>query len=155
MMIVLTFYFNCLADPLSFYTTCTIVSTNLPGLTTAGGPVINGTENLIIYCICMRKSESDIVAVGPTIWSRDNGQVTLTTTDETDGNPYYRNTVPSPLIIPSFTATHVDTYRCRSGSPGDIVDDVIILTAQGMCYYNINPHYNRCSILRMFVSIMT
>ena len=143
-------------EPHLLNTTCTIASTNLPGLTTAGGPVPNGTENLIIYCICTRMSESDIVAVGPTIWSRDNGQVTLAETDETNADTYYRNNVPSPLIIPSFTATHVDRYRCRSGSAGaSNVDDNITLTAQGMCYYNINPDYNIDVPYFMFASIMT
>ena len=97
---------------------------------------------MIIYCICMRGSNN--VGVGPTIWSRSNGQVTLTTTDETDGNPYYRNNVPSPLIIPSFNATHADTYRCRSGSfrvAGEKIDATITLTVQGMCNCISSDHY--------------
>ena len=80
---------------------------------------------------------SDNVVVGPTIWSHSNGQVTLTTSDETDGNPYYRNNVPSPLIIPSFNSTYADTYHCRSGSAGSTIDDTITLTAQGACNYVI------------------
>ena len=92
---------------------------------------------MTIYCICVRGNDS--VAVGPIIWSRSNGQLTLAKTNETDINPYYRNNVPSPLIIPSFNVTHADTYHCRSGSiPGNgktNVNDTIDLSAQGMCNY--------------------
>ena len=93
---------------------------------------------MIIYCICMRGNNN--VGVGPTIWSRGNGQVIRATTDETDSNPYYRNTVPSSLIIPSFNATYADTYHCRSGRLGDKVDATITLTVQSMCNYISSDH---------------
>ena len=137
---IIMFVFNILllAEPGSnLGTTCTIISTSIPGLAVTGGLIVIGTENVTIYCICMRGSDN--VAVGPIIWSRSNGQLTLAVTDETDINPYYRNNLPSPLIIPSFNATYADTYRCRSGAvPGDgnaNVDDTIDLSAQGMCNY--------------------
>ena len=140
-LLLLCLTFNLyVADPRGT-TTCTIISTSLPGLITDGGPIsiIIGTQNVIIYCICMRGSNN--VGVGPTIWSRSNGQVTLTTTDGTDGNPYYRDNVPSPLIIPFFNATHADTYHCRSGSPGVTLDATITLTVQSMYNYISSDHY--------------
>ena len=122
-------YFNCefIADPGGTTTTCTIISTNFPGLTTNGGSIVIGAPNVIIYCICMRGN----VAVGPTIWLR--GQESLGTTEITS-NPYYRDDIPSSLIIPSFTASDADTFHCRSGSAGTtVIEDTITLAIQGMC----------------------
>ena len=86
----------------------------------------NGTQNVILYCICRISN----AAVGPTTWFIDGTAVTRTTADGS-GNPYYRNNVPSPLIIPTFTATYAGTYGCESGdgvsTPGATINLV------GMC----------------------
>ena len=87
----------------------------------------NGTQNVILYCICMRNN----VAVGPTTWSFNN-DVELMTQASGD-NPYYRNNVPSPLIIPSFSATRVGTYGCGSLTNGPSV--TIDLALLGMCNF--------------------
>ena len=81
-----------------------------PSLTTNGGmiDIPSGTQNVILYCICTRNN----VAVGPARWSINGTQVTLT--QASGNNPYSRDNVPAPLIIPSFTADHVGTYSCRS-----------------------------------------
>ena len=50
--------------------------------------------------------------MGPTTWFINNTEVTRTTAD--GNNPYFRNNVPSPFIIPSFNADHVGTYRCQN-----------------------------------------
>ena len=86
---------------------CTIISTNLPTVTTPGGVITNGTQNVILYCICT----NDNIATGPTIWFFNDTQVTLTE-DDGSGNPYSRDSVPSPLIIPSFVNPHNGTYSC-------------------------------------------
>ena len=84
----------------------------------------NGTQNVILYCICTRNN----IAVGPTTWFINDAEVILT--QASGDNPYFRNNVPSPLIIPSFTATSVGTYRCR----GSILRDVTInLAISRMC----------------------
>ena len=54
--------------------------------------------------------------MGPATWFIDGTQVTRTTAS--GDNPYYRDNVPSPLIIPLFTATHAGTYGCASEAPG-------------------------------------
>ena len=104
--------------------TCNITSTNLPALTTPGGVITNGTQNVILYCICAQEN----VAVGPTMWFFNGVQVTLTA-DDGSGAPYSRNNVPSPLIIPSFVTGNDGTYRC--GSENTVVistsDDTITL----------------------------
>ena len=84
--------------------TCGIYS---PSLTTNGEmiDIPNGTQNVILYCICRRNG----VAAGPTVWSFDG--VELITAASGD-SPYYRNNVPAPLIFPSFTATRAGTYSC-------------------------------------------
>ena len=86
---------------------CTIYS---PNITTNGAmmDIPSGTQNVILYCICRRTN----VAVGPAIWFI-NGTTVIRSTARGD-NPYYRDKVPSPLIIPLFTATHAGTYGCGS-----------------------------------------
>ena len=88
---------------------CNIISTNLPTVTTPGGVITNGTQNVILYCICVQEN----VAVGPTLWYFNGVQVTLTEDDES-GAPYFRNNVPSPLIIPSFVTGNDGIYHCGS-----------------------------------------
>ena len=86
----------------------------------------SGTQNVILYCICTRNN----VAVGPTIWSFNGAELM---TQASGDNPYYRNNVPAPLIIPSFTATSAGTYRCR----GSVLRAVTIdLAIQRMYDYN-------------------
>ena len=109
-------------------TKCNIISTNLPTVTAAGGVIANGTQNVILYCICNRTTTN--VAVGPTMWYFNGAPVTRSETDETDGNPYYRNNVPSPLIIPSFVAPHNGTYSCERFN--NVSRDNITLTLPGM-----------------------
>ena len=84
--------------------TCRIYS---PSITTAGEmiDIPSGTQNVILYCICRR----DGVAAGPTVWSFNDTELM---TQASGDNPYYRNNVPAPLIIPSFTGTHAGTYHC-------------------------------------------
>ena len=78
----------------------------LPSNTTSEGS-LNIAKNVIFYCIC----KVDNSAVGPTTWFFNNTKVNRITADGL-GNPYYRDNVPSPLIIPSFTPTLVGTYGC-------------------------------------------
>ena len=89
----------------------------------------SGTQNVILYCICTR--DGNDVAVGPTTWFFEGNPVTLTETVTTDGNPYYRNNVPSSLIIPSFTADHDGTYGCGSGDGVNTPSVMISLALAG------------------------
>ena len=104
--------------------TCRIYS---PSLTTAGAmiDIPSRTQNMILYCICRR----DNVAVGPTRWRINNNEVTRTTAD--GNNPYFRNNVPSPLIIPSFNANHVGKYKCENAEGRAI----IYLAVSRMCNF--------------------
>ena len=80
----------------------------------------SGTQNVILYCICRR---DDNVAVGPTTWSFNGTELM---TQASGDNPYYRNNVPAPLIIPSFTATRAGTYRCRGSVIREVTIDLAI-----------------------------
>ena len=84
----------------------------------------DGTENVILYCISRRTN----VAVGPALWFFGG---TAVTTTASENNPYTRDNVPSPLIIPLFTATHAGTYGCgnNASSPSVTID----LAISGMC----------------------
>ena len=103
-------YFVLFTEPLSesLPRICDIYS---PSLTTTGGVMYipNGTQSVTIYCICRIAN----VAVGPIYWYFNGTRITLTQYDGS-GNPYTRDNVPSPLIIPSFNATHAGKYVCRS-----------------------------------------
>ena len=107
---------------------CNIVSTSLPTLTTPSGEIANGTQNVILYCVCM----VDGIAVGPTIWVFDGNGVA---TQANGTNPYYRNNVPGPLFIPLFIMDYNGMYRCESdGALVSSSDNSITLTA-GMYMY--------------------
>ena len=92
----------------------------------------SGRQSVILYCICTRNDTNNRpVAVGPTTWFIDGTAVTRTTAS--GDNLYYRDNVPSPLIIPIFTAAHSGIYGCGSGNgvstPGATIDVAIV----GMC----------------------
>ena len=108
---------------------CNIYS---PSLTTNGEvmSIAIGTQNVILYCICRRGT----IAVGPAIWFMNDTRVTLTTADGS-GNPYSRDNVPAPLIIPSFTATSAGAYSCQSTGIEQRVT-INLLAISGMCNYN-------------------
>ena len=102
---------------------CTIYS---PNVTTNGAmmDIPSGIQNVILYCVCRR----DNVAVGPTTWFINGTAVTHTTAS--GDNPYYRNNIPSPLIIPLLTATHAGTYGCEGSGSTRVT---IIVAVVGMC----------------------
>ena len=110
-------------------TNCSIISTSLPTVTAAGGVIANGTQNVILYCICYRSD----VALAPILWYFNDVQVTLTG-DNGRGDPYYRDTAPSALIIPSFVTGHDGNYSCGNPNINDVSlhGDTIILTLPGM-----------------------
>ena len=76
-------------------------------MTAAGGAIIDGTENVIIYCLCIRNN----VAVGTTARWYFNG-IRITRDSNTNNQPYLRSVVPSQFIIPSFTSITVGRYSC-------------------------------------------
>ena len=116
---------------------CVINSTNVVTLIGGRGVIANGTQNVIVYCIC---SENNEAAVGPTVWYFNGNQITLTE-DDGSGNPYYRVfVVPGSLIFPTFTATHVGTYICANDGL-EQMNGTVFLTLGGMCsfivYFNM------------------
>ena len=121
----------CVADP-GGNVNCNIVSTNLPTVTAAGGVIAIGTQNVILYCICMRVNS--IVTIGGTTWFFNGDRITQE--DDRSGNPYSRNNVPSTLIIPSFVSPHDGSYSCAHRMNFNEVatlGDTITLTLTGMC----------------------
>ena len=119
-------FFTFIADDPGMATICNIVSTNLPTVTAAGGPIISGTTNVILYCICNRS-----VVAGQTRWFFNGTRITLTL-DDGSGNPYSRDNVPSPLIIPFFVAPHNGMYSCGPSNNFAEVTGIITLTLLGM-----------------------
>ena len=72
--------------------------------------------------------------MGPARWFDGNNAVPTTASGN---NPYTRDNVPSPLIIPLFDATHAGTYGCDSD--GNTPRVTIELAISGMCNYNVLP----------------
>ena len=110
---------------------CNITSTNLPTVTAAGGVIANGTQNVILYCICMRIDNN--ITVGRTTWFFNGVQITLTQ-DDGSSNPYSRDNVPSTLTIPSFVSPHDGNYSCGPANYFSSVSsrgDKITLTLPG------------------------
>ena len=138
------FEFFTFTDDPEGHVNCSIVSTNLPTVNTAGGAIASGTQNVILYCICMRPNS--IVTVGRTRWFFNGVQITLTQ-DDGSGNPYFRDNVPSPLIIPSFVAHNNGTYSCGHQDEFARSTDSIILTLVGIyacivcLFFNLASHY--------------
>jgi len=65
---------------------------------------------VIIYCLCLRNN----VAVAGARWFFPNGtQVRVETHSATRPNdPYFRNTIPSVLVIQKFVHPYNGTYSC-------------------------------------------
>ena len=76
-------------------------------MTAAGGVIANGTQNVILYCICNRSN----VAAGRPRWFLNGSRVTLFR-DDGSGSPYVRDNLPSALTIPSFVTPHNGIYSC-------------------------------------------
>jgi len=106
----------------SFQSTCTIISTSPTTLTTYGGAIVNGTQNVIIYCLCMRNN----VAVAGARWFFPNHtQVRTATHRLTRANdPYFRNIIPSVLVIRKFVHPYDGTYYC---GPSSGIDNIIFI----------------------------
>jgi len=111
-------------------TTCDIISTNLTTLTTDGGVIFNGTQNVIIYYLCMR----DNVAVGGARWFFPNRNQVRTETHwlTRPNGPYYKNVIPTPLIIQKFVHPYIGTYGCGHTRHFSTVSVTINLTLAGM-----------------------
>ena len=111
---------------------CSIVSTNLPTVTAGGGVIANGTQNVILYCVCMRVNST--VTVGRTRWFFNGVRINLTQ-DDGSGDPYLMDNVPSTLTIPSFVTPHDGNYSCSHIIDSSVVatlGDTITLTLPGM-----------------------
>jgi len=93
---------------------CSIISTSLTTLSTAGGVITNGTQNVVIYCLCMR---GHVVVPGARWFFPNYSQVRVPTfRGYISGSPYYFNVIPTPLIIPTFVHPYNGTYKCILGS---------------------------------------
>jgi len=119
----------------SVQSNCTIISTSLTTLTTDGGVIFIGTENVIIYCLCMRNN----VAVGGARWFFPNGTQVRTEIHylTRPNDPYFKNNVPSVLVIRKYIHPYNGTYSCGPTRNFDDVKsqgDNISLTLAGMLF---------------------
>ena len=108
--------------------------------------IFSGTQNVILYCICRREVTN--AAAGPTYWFINDTRVTHTTAD--GDNPYSRNNVPAPLIIPSFTDTSAGTYGCSEDINGQLRVTINLVAVSGMCNYN---NFNKLYYDTLYVCI--
>jgi len=126
-------------DTPSVQPTCTIILTSLTTLTTDGGVIFDGTQNVIIYCLCMR----DDVAVAGTRWFFPNRTQIRTENHRLTrpDNPYFRNNVPSALVICKFVYPYLAF--------------VSMLTLNNSLITHINlPYIANCSRWKSFAVFM-
>ena len=107
-------------------------------MTTDGGVIIDGTQNVIMYCLCMRNN----IVVGGARWFFPNGDRVRIQSPSRPGSPYFINNIPTPLIIPSFVHPYDGTYSCGPSTDFNRVlseGDTITLTLASMnnCKYSV------------------
>ena len=93
--------------------TCDIISTNVINVTATGGAITYGTQNVIIYCLCMRGQVA--VGAGGASWFVNSTRITRNQ-DDGSNHPYFKRSVPFQLIIPSFVNSHIGRYSCGPSS---------------------------------------
>ena len=115
---------------------CTITPINPTTLTTAGGVLASGTENVMIQCNC---TDDDGTVVNPVRWYDPDGTRLLVSgySNYVAGTPYYRREPDNTniaLVIPTFNDSYDGTYTCGGrvsyGLPGP-PNAVVILTIAG------------------------
>ena len=103
---------------------CTITPINPTTLTTAGGVLPNGTENVMIRCNCSEDDGSEITTVR---WYKPDGSIVpRLRSSNIPSTPYFtrpdgdRDNRNVTLVIPTFTNSDVGTYTCgRRDGPTD------------------------------------
>ena len=93
---------------------CTITPINPTTLTTAGGVLASGTENVTIQCNC---TNDDGTVVNEVRWYYSDGTRLLANTHNkyVAGTPYFRREPDDTnivLVIPTFNDSYDDTYIC-------------------------------------------
>ena len=73
------------------------------------------------------------IVVGRARWFFPNGDRVLIQSPSRPGSPYFINTIPTPLIIPSFVHPYNGTYSCgpsnvfgRVSSEGDTITFTLV-----------------------------
>ena len=129
---------------------CTITPINPTTLTTAGGVLPNGTENVMIQCNCSDNYGDVITSLG--WWYPDGlpGRRLAPRADPGDGTPYYTrpssdgNNKNVTLVIPTFNDSYGGNYTCGRRRSGSLISPTasVSLTIGGelIVYRNIiNP----------------
>ena len=115
---------------------CIITPINPTTLTTAGGVLAGGTENVMIQCNC---TNNDGTLVDPVRWYDPDGTKLLVNTHyyHVAGTPYYSRQPDNTnivLVIPTFNDSYDGMYTCGKrvniGPPGP-PNAVVFLTIGG------------------------
>jgi len=72
------------------------------------------------------------VAVAGARWFFPNGNQVVIERRSGPNDPYFKNNLPTPLIIQKFVHPYNGTYHCGSSSNFDNVQDTINLILTGM-----------------------
>ena len=92
---------------------CTITPLNSTNLTSTGGALANGTENVMIRCNCTANSDSAKIR-----WHNLDGFRILFRkhNDYVNGTPYVtsntKGNISVTLVIPTFNDSYDGTYNC-------------------------------------------
>ena len=115
---------------------CIITPINPTTLTTAGGVLASGTENVMIRCNCTYYNGTVIDRVS---WYDPDGTRLLVSDNDNyvAGTPYYNrepNDINIALVIPTFNDSYDGTYYCGrrfSRGPPEPPNAVVNLTIDG------------------------
>jgi len=94
---------------------CTVTPTSPNNLTSAGGALVDGTQNVTIECECVDYRGSRLRRVR---WFFFGTTLVARQTDPPNGAPYYisaNNGRLSTLVIPTFNDSYDGTYTCGRG----------------------------------------
>ena len=91
---------------------CNITPLNSTTLTSVGGALASGTENVMIQCDCTVNNDSALIR-----WYNPDGSQVLYGghNNYVSGTPYYtknRSNTSITLIIPTFNDSYDGTYNC-------------------------------------------
>ena len=103
---------------------CTIRPEHPTTLTSTGGEIVNGTQNVLIKCICPRHRKSR--------WFFPDGQKIRLRMHMPMNHPYFEN--PNKLIIPTFTHASNKTYACGSNAHATTSVTFSLLVKPGNVY---------------------
>ena len=142
--LIITIHFLHPVVDVSAQASCTVTPINPTTLTTAGGVLPNGTENVMIQCNCSDGDGSVITTVG--WYDPDGNRIPRVGSGDNPSTPHYTRASDDydnrnvTLVIPTFSDSYDGNYTCgrRRGSRLVAPTATVSLTIGGELFVNRN-----------------